>query len=93
VNWLYGVLVVLGAAALAAALVLIPGAPLVPILFLSQALNAILLLPLLPLMRALARDPTVMGQHVIRRADSVTSALAIAVIAASVVALGVLSLT
>ena len=30
--------------AVAAALVLIPGAPLVPILFLSQALNAVLLL-------------------------------------------------
>ena len=31
----------------AAAIVLIPGAPLIPILFLSQALNAVLLLPLL----------------------------------------------
>ena len=40
----------------AAAIVLIPGAPLIPILFLSQALNAILLLVLLPFMRRLARD-------------------------------------
>jgi Mn2+/Fe2+ NRAMP family transporter len=51
----------------AAALVLIPGAPLIPILFLSQALNAVLLLVLLPLMRRLARDPAVMGPHVIAR--------------------------
>ena len=71
---------------------LIPGAPLVPILFLSQALNAVLLLPLLPLMRALARDPAVMGEHAIGRGDSVASAVAIAVIAVSVVLLGALSL-
>jgi NRAMP (natural resistance-associated macrophage protein)-like metal ion transporter len=45
----------------AAVLVLIPGAPLIQILFLSQALNAVLLLGLLPFMRALARDRTVMG--------------------------------
>ena len=31
----------------AALIVLIPGAPLVPVLFLTQALNAVLLLPLL----------------------------------------------
>ena len=53
----------------AAALVLIPGAPLVPILFLSQALNAVLLLVLLPLMRRLARDRAVMGPDVIDRAS------------------------
>jgi Mn2+/Fe2+ NRAMP family transporter len=47
---------------LAASLVLIPGAPLVPILFLSQALNAVLLLVLLPFMRRLAGDPAVMGR-------------------------------
>src|SRR6185436_5052943 len=44
----YGIVV-----AIAATLVLIPGAPLVPILFLSQALNAVLLLVLLPFMRRL----------------------------------------
>jgi hypothetical protein len=37
-----------GMMTLAAAIVLIPGAPLVPILFLSQALNAVLLLLILP---------------------------------------------
>jgi Mn2+/Fe2+ NRAMP family transporter len=76
----------------AAALVLVPGAPLVPILFLSQALNAVLLLPLLPLIRALARDPAVMGEHAVGRADSLASAVAIGLIAVSVLLLGVLSL-
>jgi len=42
----------------AAGLVLVPGAPLVPILFLSQALNAVLLLVLLPFMRRLAPRPS-----------------------------------
>ena len=45
----------------AAVLVLIPGAPLIPILFLSQALNAVLLLVLLPFMRSLGRDRELMG--------------------------------
>jgi hypothetical protein len=49
-------------AVVAAALVLIPGAPLVPILFHLSSLNAVLLLVLLPLMRRLARDPAVMGR-------------------------------
>ena len=40
---------------------LIPGAPLIPILFLSQALNAVLLLVLLPFMRSLAQDRELMG--------------------------------
>jgi Mn2+/Fe2+ NRAMP family transporter len=76
---------------LAAALVLIPGAPLVPILFLSQALNAVLLLVLLPFMRRLARDPAVMGAHVIGRAGRLLTGLALALVAVSVGALGVLS--
>src|SRR4051794_8991747 len=57
-----------GACALVAVtLVLIPGAPLIPILFLSQALNAVLLLAILPFLRALARDPRVMGDYRIGR--------------------------
>jgi NRAMP (natural resistance-associated macrophage protein)-like metal ion transporter len=47
--------------ALGAGIVLVPGAPLVPILFLTQALNALLLLPLLILMIFLARDPLIDG--------------------------------
>ena len=58
----FGVVVVV-----AAALVLIPGAPLIPILFLSQALNAVLLLVLLPFMRSLGRDRELMGEHALGR--------------------------
>ena len=43
--------------------VLIPGAPLVQILFLSQALNAVLLLPLLVMIARVASDRSVMGEH------------------------------
>ncbi len=77
--------------ALAAGIVLIPGAPLVPILFLSQALNAVLLLVLLPFLRRLALDPAVMGAEAMGRADRLVTALALVMIAASVAALAVLS--
>ncbi|MDX6675526.1 MAG: hypothetical protein QOH11_2944, partial [Solirubrobacteraceae bacterium] len=77
----------------AAALVLIPGAPLIPILFLSQALNAVLLLVLLPFMRRLARDPAVMGPHVIGRAGRLLTGLALALVAVAVTALAVLTVT
>ena len=43
--------------------VLIPGAPLVPILFLTQALNAVLLLVMLPFIRSLGKDRELMGAH------------------------------
>jgi Mn2+/Fe2+ NRAMP family transporter len=68
-------------------LVLIPGAPLIPILFLSQALNAVLLLAILPFLRALARDPKVMGEYRIGRGTSAATAL----VAVSVAALAVLT--
>lgn len=77
----------------AAALVLIPGAPLVPILFLSQALNAVLLLALLPFIRRLARDPSVMGDHAMGRAGALMSGAALALVVASIAALAVLSFT
>ena len=71
---------------------LIPGAPLIPILFLSQALNAVLLLAILPFLRALARDRELMGTYRLGRLDSVLTAIVIALVAVSVVALGVLSI-
>jgi NRAMP (natural resistance-associated macrophage protein)-like metal ion transporter len=77
----------------AAAIVLIPGAPLIPILFLSQALNAILLLVLLPFMRRLARDPAVMGEHKSGRAGRILTGTALALVAASVTGLAVLTAT
>ncbi len=76
---------------LAAAIVLIPGAPLISILVLSQALNAVLLLVILPFMRRLARDPAVMGDHALGLAGKLTTAVTLALIAASVTALAVLS--
>jgi Mn2+/Fe2+ NRAMP family transporter len=72
--------------------VLIPGAPLLPILFLSQALNAVLLLAILPFLRALGRDSDLMGAHRLGRYGSITTAVVIALVAVSVVALGALSL-
>ncbi|MDX6670427.1 MAG: hypothetical protein QOI91_790 [Solirubrobacteraceae bacterium] len=75
----------------ASTLVLIPGAPLIPILFLSQALNAVLLLVLLPFMRRLARDPEVMGRHVIGGTGRLLTGLALALVTVSVAALAVLT--
>jgi len=77
--------------AVAAGLVLIPGAPLIPILFLSQALNAVLLLVLLPFIRSLAKDERLMGRNALGRFGRVSTALALGVIAASVLALAVLA--
>ncbi len=82
----YGVVV-----AIAAAVVLIPGAPLIPILFLSQALNAVLLLVLLPFMRRLARDPEVMGKEALGPAGRVLTAGVYFLVAVSVVALAALT--
>jgi Mn2+/Fe2+ NRAMP family transporter len=83
----YGVVV-----ALAAVLVLIPGAPLISILFLSQALNAVLLLALLPFIRSLGKDEELMGAHALGRGDRLVTGIALAVIAVSVLALGVLTI-
>jgi NRAMP (natural resistance-associated macrophage protein)-like metal ion transporter len=78
--------------AVAVVLVLIPGAPLIQILFLSQALNAVLLLALLPFMRALGRDRTLMGEHALGPAGRIATGVALAVIVVSVLALGALAL-
>ncbi len=80
-----------GVVIVAAALVLVPGAPLVPILFLSQALNAVLLLVLLPFIRSLGRNRELMGRYASGRAHRLVTGVALAVIAISVLALGVLT--
>ena len=77
--------------ATAAAVVLIPGAPLIRILFLSQALNAVLLLVLLPFMRRLGRDPDVMGDHALGTTGRALTAVVLALVTVSVAALAVLS--
>jgi Mn2+/Fe2+ NRAMP family transporter len=64
---------------------------LIQILFLSQALNAVLLLVLLPFMRSLGRDRELMGSHALEGWDRIATGVALAVIAISVLALGVLA--
>ncbi len=76
---------------IAGGLVLIPGAPLIQILFLSQALNAVLLLVMLPVMRSLASDASVMGDEALRRPGRIVTGVFLALIAASVLTLGVLT--
>lgn len=75
----------------AATVVLIPGAPLIQLLFLTQALNAVLLLVLLPFLRRLGRDRELMGEHALGRLGRITTGVALALIAASVAALAVLT--
>ena len=76
----------------AATIVLIPGVPLIPILFLTQALNAVLLLVLLPFIRSLARDRRLMGDHALGRAGRWATGIALGLVLVSVLALGVLAL-
>lgn len=75
----------------AAVIVLIPGAPLIEILFLSQALNAVLLLAILPFLRALGKDTELMGEHALGRRGRIATGVALALVVVSVVALGVLA--
>ena len=71
----------------AAGFVLLPGIALVPVLVLTQVLNAVLLLPLLGFMYGIARSPDLMGRHVAGRAGSVAYLGAIACIAVCILAL------
>jgi Mn2+/Fe2+ NRAMP family transporter len=75
----YGVVV-----AVAGAIVLIPGVPLIEILFLSQALNAVLLPPLLWFMRGIGCDPQVMGDHALGRAGRAATLAATVLVVGSV---------
>jgi Mn2+/Fe2+ NRAMP family transporter len=78
--------------AVAASIVMIPHAPLVPILFLTQALNAVMLLPLLAMIIHLCRDPKLMGELKIGRVATPLAYAMFSLIAVAVVALGVYSL-
>ena len=73
--------------AVAAAMVLVPGAPLVPILFLTQVLNAILLLPILVLVYGISRDAEVMGEHRSGRVNAGLQLVTLVLIAACTAAL------
>lgn len=81
-----------GVLALGAVIVLIPGVKLVPLLVLTQVLNAVLLLPLLVVMQHLGRDPSVMGRYRNGRVATVAAATAFGLVAASVLGLGIAAL-
>lgn len=81
----YGTFV--GAMAVAAVIVLIPSLALVSILYLTQALNAVLLLAILPFLRALASDPRVAGDQALSRGARAVTGAAIVLVAAACAAL------
>jgi NRAMP (natural resistance-associated macrophage protein)-like metal ion transporter len=87
----YGTYALLMAAA--AIVVIIPGAPLLAILVLTQVLNAVLLVPLLVLMLVLARDRSVLGDDTSRGAWWALELAGAAIVVTAVAALGVVTLT
>ncbi|MEA5155826.1 Nramp family divalent metal transporter [Raineyella sp.] len=68
-------------------LVLLPGVSLVPILVLTQVLNAVLLLPLLAYMAGIARDRRLMGEYVAGRAVTSVYYVVIALVVVCIVAM------
>ena len=80
----------LGILVFSAGLILVPGAPLVAILVLSQVLNAVLLLPLLMFMYVIAKDERVMGDLSAGRGMRALYLAGIIFVATCVTALGVL---
>ena len=81
-----------GVTAVAAALVMIPGVPLVPLLYLSQVLNALLLLAILPFLRSAAADHALMGSSALGSTGKAVTAVVIAAVAVSVFALAAAAL-
>ena len=79
----------LGVLGFGAAVLLIPGMPLIPILFGTQVLNAVLLLPLLVAMRKLACDRRLMGTLANGRRGDLLALIALAIVALSIIGLGV----
>jgi Mn2+/Fe2+ NRAMP family transporter len=78
----YGAVVVVSVVA-----VLLPGAPLVAILYLTQTLNAVLLLPILVLLARMSRDEVLMGAHRSSRAGAGAQVVTIVLLAVCVGAL------
>ncbi|MDX6379934.1 MAG: hypothetical protein QOI57_958 [Rubrobacteraceae bacterium] len=84
----YGSFVVL--VGLAATIVSLPHLPLLPLIYFSQVVNAILLAPHLVLLVLLNRDAQIVGDHAILSAQwSAAAWLGIALVVSSVLALGV----
>jgi Mn2+/Fe2+ NRAMP family transporter len=75
-----------------AVVVLVPDAPLVRILYLTQALNAVLLLPILVLLYGIVRDEEILGEHASGRRGTVAYLVVIGLLAVCVATLAVLSL-
>jgi len=67
-----------------AILILIPGAPLITILVITQILNAVLLLPLLIYMFGIARDKRLMGEFVATKTMRNVYALIISIVAIAI---------
>lgn len=78
--------------AVSAGMVLLPGISLVPVLVLTQVLNAVLLLPLLVFMYALSRDPELMGDFRVSSRAAASYLVAIGLIGLCVAALLVLGI-
>jgi Mn2+/Fe2+ NRAMP family transporter len=72
-----------------AAIVLVPALPLVPVLYLTQVLNAVLLLPLLVAMRNLGRNLELMDVYANRRAGDLLALAALAVVTVSILGLAI----
>ena len=88
----YGSFVVL--VGLAATIVSLPHLPLLPLIYFSQVVNAILLAPHLVLLVLLNRDAQIVGNHDILSARwSAAAWLGIVLVVSSVLALGVALLT
>lgn len=73
----------------AAGIVLIPGAALIPILVLTQVLNAILVLPLMVMIVGVARDPNLMGDLAISPRSVIVSQACVALVSLTVAALAI----
>jgi Mn2+/Fe2+ NRAMP family transporter len=67
-----------------ALLILLPGAPLIKILILTQILNAVLLLPLLIYMFGISRDAKLMGEYIATKAMSLTYLVIIGVVGVAI---------
>lgn len=86
----YGVFIAV--TVVAVVIVLAPGAALIPILYLTQVVNAILLLPLLVMIVGVARDRTLMGTLVIGPRATVLAIGCIGLVGTSCASLGVLAI-
>lgn len=69
---------------LSAGLILIPGAPLIKVLILTQILNAVLLLPLLIYMFGISRDKKLMGEFIATKRMSIIYSVIIVIVAAAI---------